>query len=754
MVRRRDRAALLLLVTTLPYLDPMPAIAAQDRADTASAAIRRVPAHGASPASPTGEIVVTATRRGEALVTAETELTEHDISIYNADSVQQLLERIAPEIGGSAALPEVVINGERVDPAMIKAFPPEVLARLAILKPEAAARYGFEPGKRVVNLVLKEHFESWNGEASVSMATRGGRWGKRLNAGRFLVAGDLRWNVQASASRDSRLLKSDRDLPAEPEDEWAVAAGVNPQRYETLLPSSTSLSLNSGITHPIGDFSGTLSLNAAAISGESLLGLARSGSGSVPDADVKPEPLRSTNFTRTLTLRAGMSGHLAGWHMNTSVNVTQSWTESRFDRASFDIAAGKLTEQSDGFSRTISGQVDARKDILALPAGSAGLAIDLRGDTSRSTTARFSDDGSAEDFDAARQRVSARASLSLPIASRALDVLQPLGDLSVDLGVNAEKAANAPLRWRWNAGGTWSPVEPFRLRASYEYEQRMPTFEQLNAPLLETVNRVFDFTRQEVAEVVWITGGNPVLREGSARHLSIDAMLRPLGDQVLTFNLNYRRDRQVGGIAGLPALTPTVEAAFPDRFSRDADGRLIAIDARPINIESESSAQLTSGMTVRWSGSGDRPIRLSATLSHRWRLEDTIVTGRGIAPIDRLDQGAVPRHSATMQIVAARSGLGLTLNGNWTGEARVAGDAGYRYAPTLLFDLEVYAEPERLWGSEAGWAQDLKLALDLQNVLAGYRRVTTSDGTPAPGFERDLIDPLGRTIRLTVTKRF
>lgn len=432
-----------------------PAIAAiQDRTDASSGAIDMPPAAGGDHDSNHQEIVVTATRRGEALVSAETELTEQDIGIYNADSIQQLLERIAPEIDASGELPELIINGERVDPAMIKAFPPEALARLAILNPAAAARYGFDPSKRVVNLVLKEHFESWNGEGSVSTATRGGRWGGRLNAGRFLVDGDLRWNVQGAASHDSRLLKSDRDVPVEPEDEWAVVAGLKPQRYETLLPSSTSLSLNSGITHPIGKFSGTVNLNAAAIDGESLLGLARSVSRSEAGAGAEPEPLRSTSSTRTLGLRTGLSGNLADWRTSASLNITQSWIESHFDRPSSSTAGGKLTDRTEGFSRTISTQVDARSDIFALPAGPVGLALDLRGEANHSTTTRLSDDGSADDLNSDRKRASARAALTLPIASRALDVLQPLGDLSVDFGANAEKIANTPVRWRWNAGGT------------------------------------------------------------------------------------------------------------------------------------------------------------------------------------------------------------------------------------------------------------------------------------------------------------
>lgn len=735
-------SAALLLVTA-------PTAAAQNNPAHASSAGLDAPgANDAERGDEPAMIVVTADRRGEALVAAQTELGEEDIGIYGADSIRQLLERIAPEIDGSGELPELVINGKRVDPAAIRAFPPEALARLAILSPEAAARYGFDPGKRVVNLVLKENYASWNAVASALAATRGGRRGARLNAGRFLIAGDLRWNMQGAASYDGRLLKSDRDLPDQPKDQWAVAAGLEPQRYETLLPSSSSLSLNSGITHPLGDFSGTANLNFTAAGGEGLLGL-------VPEEESeigRPEPLRSTSAVRTLGFRASMSGRVSDWRTQAALNIVQSWNENRFDRPSSTIGdRGRLTDRTQGFSRTASLDLEARKNILALPAGPAGMVLSLRGVSSRTT--RTSGDGSSDDFNAAQRQVSAGATLAVPVASRTLDIMQPLGDLSVDIGTSADKVANSPLRWRWNAGGTWSPVESLRLRASYEYEQRLPTFDQLSAPLVETVSRVFDFARQEVAEVIWITGGNPALRDGNGQRLSIDAMVRPLGNELLTLNLNYRRERKVGGITALPELTPAVEAAFPDRFIRDADGQLIAVDARPINIESETRAQLTSGAAIRWSGRGDRPLRLNMSFSHRWRLEDILVTGGGIAPIDRLEEGASPRHSATMQIVAARSGLGLTLNGTWSGEAQVGGGAGFRYAPTLLLNLEIYAEPEDLWADQEAWAKDLKISLDVQNLLDGYRRVTKG-GALAPGFERDLIDPLGRTVRLTATKTF
>ncbi|MDV3456177.1 sigma-70 family RNA polymerase sigma factor [Sphingomonas sp. HF-S4] len=53
-----------------------------------------------------------------------------------------------------------------------------------------------------------------------------------------------------------------------------------------------------------------------------------------------------------------------------------------------------------------------------------------------------------------------------------------------------------------------------------------------------------------------------------------------------------------------------------------------------------------------------------------------------------------------------------------------------------------------------GSAANLKLSLDLRNLFDSYRRVALRDGSVPLGYRRDEIDPLGRTLRLTVRKRF
>src|SRR5436305_1522922 len=102
---------------------------------------------------------------------------------------------------------------------------------------------------------------------------------------------------------------------------------------------------------------------------------------------------------------------------------------------------------------------------------------------------------------------------------------------------------------------------------------------------LPIFNRIFDYARQETVDAIWITGGNPRLGRGRQENRSLAVQLRPFGDQRLTLNLGYREQVATGGVIPFPELTPAIEAAFPERVTRDPAGRLISVDARPINLE-------------------------------------------------------------------------------------------------------------------------------------------------------------------------
>src|SRR3546814_3832353 len=75
----------------------------------------------------------------------------------------------------------------------------------------------------------------------------------------------------------------------------------------------------------------------------------------------------------------------------------------------------------------------------------------------------------------------------------------------------------------------------------------------------------------------------------------------------LRFSIDYNHNRSDDTANSLPLLTPEIEAAFPDRVTRDGAGNLIAIDQRPVNFDravnsrsEEHTSELQSLMRISY----------------------------------------------------------------------------------------------------------------------------------------------------------
>jgi outer membrane receptor protein involved in Fe transport len=224
----------------------------------------------------------------------------------------------------------------------------------------------------------------------------------------------------------------------------------------------------------------------------------------------------------------------------------------------------------------------------------------------------------------------------------------------------------------------------------------------------------------------------------------------------------------------LPAPTPVIERTFPERFVRDAAGRLVSVDARPISIARDLSERLDNSVTLSLApgaGKGEgaagalapNPWQFSLSINHGWLLRSELLIRAGLPAIDRLGgDTAQSRHSVGFQLVAARSGLGMTLDGNWQSGFRlrdpdaVGGARDYRHKAVTIMNLRLFAEPGRLLrtAEKPAWLSELNVSIDIQNLFDTYRRVTLGDGRVPAGYERYEVDPLGRTIQLSVRKRF
>lgn len=780
------------------------------RADAAMALQPPQPPAGTPEAGPDDPIIVTAPRWGKADIASETELDEDRIAAYGANTIGELVEDITPLIGGSRDTPILLVNGRRIGSATeITGYPPEALARLAILPPEAAARYGYAAGQRVVNLELKKSFASTDADAGFAMPFAGGRTSSQLSAARSIIDGDTRWNVQLRGSADTPLLKSERDIPVRPDVaailpllEATEGRSVDPNRFETLAAKTQSLNLNMGVVRPVGDFFLSLNANAGVNrstqwTGMPLASIVVPAAGGqetlyrlVGDHALESEQ-RSTNFGAS----ASLSGAIAGWQTSFSASYSHSRNSNANDTGydsgdlqqrvdagdpSFDPSGPwpvipLLTDRNRSSSRIIGATFNASRSIFKLPAGQASTSVTVNASQSRSRfRASAAATGAASRDRFASNQLDGRWSLTVPVANRALGVLAPLGDLGVDLSLEVGKARRTRTRYKWDAGVRWAPFPFVDFRASLGHENAEPLFEQLYGPRIEVITRAFDFAQQEYVQPISVFGGNPDLEGGSIGTLSLGAMMRPFKGDLATVNIEYRRRVAQGGIASLPTLTPDVEAIFPERVIRDAGGRLVSIDARPINISHDRTETITSSVTLLHtakrkspageppSSAGPRPWTFSLSVAHSWQLASEMVVRPGLPVLDRLRDSGQPRHNVTLNLVVGRRGMGASLNGNWNGAARVrsndegSGATEFRYPSWVQFNLGLFAEPEH-WvraRDESYWASNLRLSLDIQNLFGGYRRVTVVGGATPRGFSRDEIDPLGRTVRFSVRKRF
>jgi hypothetical protein len=800
------------------------------------------------------DIVVTGRRYGEAKVAAENEFDENQIAAQGADSIQDLLTRLAPFIGKGGEAPVILINGRPAGfDQSVLVYPAEALSRLAVLKPEAAARYGAPAGKRVVNLVLKQKFSSLTADTGVNWATRGGQRGGALSVGRTAISGDTRWNVQVRLARDSALLKSVRTIPrpagvfdgvgyvsgldgGEIDHALSDAVGqvvtvaaippragsgppaigdfvatankshaVDPNAFDTLLPSRQTIALNAGVTRPLGEFFLSFDLNANSSRVRGLRGLPMAsfvipaGSPwSLFDEDVlvtRPfagaRALRNDNDARSIGGSLSLTGATGGWQTSVALSYLRSWNDNVLE-SGIDIArirqlvdAGDpgfnpygpwdkslmLVTRSRSSGNNLGARLNIQKKMADLPAGP--LAWSLVADASRAgiDSRQTGNTGTAPTrTDVTFSQANGQMSLAIPLGRRGRAGLGRLGDLSVDLWIGGQAMTRTSSQSRFGGGLNWSPIRTVQLNGIFEHAGTAPSFDQRDAPLVRTVNRVFDYTRQEVAEPVWTMGGNPDLQRGSRRTISLSAMAQPLGDQSLSLNMNYRQTVANGGSAGFPELSPAIEAAFPERVTRDASGQLIAIDARPINILRDTDADLFSTIALRFSGAGHGaagqsampgdPIQFTLSLNHRWRLKSEMVIRPGVPAIDRLGGGTgASRHSLNLQLGAGKRGIGASLNAAWSSPARIdegTSNEALQIRPPTIFNVSAFVDPDQLFPQlkDRAMAKNLNISVSVDNILNGYSRVMRADGSVPVGFSHDEVDPLGRTVRLTVRKRF
>jgi iron complex outermembrane recepter protein len=680
-----------------------------------------------------------------------------------------------------------------------------------------------------------------------------------------------------------------------------AAAPVNStdiRPFRSLLPDTRTASLNGTIAGSIsptvgatltGGIERTLTESRQGLAAASLT-LPASSPFSPFAGDVLvnryagPDPLTRNGDSWNSRLGSVLDGNLGKWRWNLTGNWNHTETRTRIDRgidvsaAQAQILAGTLSPfgagvfTGDRLTDTASSNSDnASLDLLlngsafALPAGPVALA--LKGQVQHlSLGTRTVRTGLATSADLARTQGNFQANVDLPIASSKDGVLSALGKLTLNGNIALDTLSDFGTLITWGAGLNWEPKSGWTVIGSFTREQGAPSVGQLGDPTIVSPNvRVFDFLRGETVDITRLDGGNSNLRNDTRQVWKLGLNLKPFEATDLVFNANFIDTRINDPIASFPTATAELEAAFPDRFTRDGGGRLLQIDNRPVNFDYSQRTELRWGFTLtqalkptaaeraaaekrvadlrakaaeaRRSGGplppeiralsrnpfgftpGQRPPgtgqaataaqpappaaaqpaapaaapppgggggfrgsgggggrggfldgRVQLALFHTVTFRNEIGIRPGLPVLDLLNgsaigsQGGAPRHQVEMRAGAGRRGLGARLSVNWQSATSVLVDPSGAtqspddlfFSPRLTANLRLFVDlgqrPEVV--TKMPFLRGSRISLGVDNLLNDRINVKNRLGAEPLGFQRDQLDPLGRTVTLSLRKLF
>lgn len=819
------------------------------------------------------EVVVSGAReRGAVLGNSrpEAQLDAADIRSLGVSSVSDLLSELGPELQSTSGRPPItLLEGHRIASFReIARIPSEAIARVDILSEEVGLRYGYGADQKVMNIVLRERFRAFNGEVDARMPTSGDGNSLEIEGGIFLIGRGERVNIGAEHNSVSSILETDRGLDR-PE---SVA--------RTLRPSQEDLTIDASYSRTLDDRTkATVSGQLATDRRESLVGLVFPGvtiPGGTPYSSGSADSIfypqaggvnalgRSTsNQSAELGLTVNGQRSTGQWTLTANYGRTESRgiTARPFNLVDYaaavasgdpianpalPIAPSFITPRPADLTRTFTDTANVdfiyNRSILALPAGDVAATAKIGGSLLRLESLQERDFVPTDRF-VKRDTAQASVNLDFPITSTA----SAIGRLSANFSGGVEHLSDAGTLRTFGVGANWSPIRMISLSANYTNDESAASPQQLGDP--RTITQfvpLFDFVRGESVLVTTITGGNSALREAKVENFRVGGNINLSQDPNLRLNVDYSRRRTRGGVMGFPGVTADTAVAFPDRFQRDIDGRLVQVDLRPINIAEQKRDVLRWGFNFskrlsasqrqmeamrqaaqrrqadgegprRGRGQGEAPAqgegqagtpangappagdagapaqaqgtpparqapgggraggfgggpgggRLDFSLHHDWALVNTTQFAPALPVLDLLDgdtlgSGSGPsRHSVQLRTGISRGGYGIRVHAEWSSATKVNGIAGVPSSQLNFSDLAKvdlrsfvnFSQMPRLV-EKVPFLRGTRLQVSVDNVFDARQRVADGNGAVPFAYQPAFLDPLGRTVRVSIRKLF
>ncbi len=747
------------------------------------------------------DIVVTGQRpRGSVVgdIPPENTLTGRDVRATGATNITELLDALAPQIGSARGRggerPILLLNGQRISGFReLRDIPTEAIQRVEILPEEVALKYGYRADQRVVNIVLRERFRSTAVQLQAGAATEGGEVSGLADVTRIMLSRNSRTTVNLHAEGNSALTESERD--------------INSPDARTLIGSQRDL--RGTITHNrkiLGNVSATINGELEHSEGKSLIGFPLSGpldprvrdtSADTAHAGValnwdkdkwRWSATSNADLSRNLTLsdpneppafRDSSRSNRASGNLDLNANGPLFKLPAGDATATFRVGGSTLHQNSrtrrgdvitSGSLGRTQGQASANFD---LPISRRGRGFSALGNLSLNTNAevdQLSDFGTLALFGAGANW-SPKPPLNL-IASWTREEGAPsvaqLGDPILDtpgtrifeftsgetVVANVTTGGNPDLQAdRRNVlkfGANWRPSTKLdlRLRADYVHstiDRPIASFPGPSAALEAAFPERF-------------------VRNGSGQLISAD--LRPVN-----FDSATRDTLRWGFDCTKPLKSARPSQALIDQFRarRAAAGGAPPEGGRPDDGGDRGGGGGFGGGGRGGFGGGGfggrrQGGRLTFSLTDTITFVDRVTIRPGLPELDYLhgdafgSSGGRSRHEVEAQAGWSNNGLGARLSGNWrsgtTVDSATAGNL--HFSSLATFDLRLFANLGERFDLVAKhpWLRGTQVRLEVKNMFDAKPNVRDAAGLVPNSYQPDLLDPLGRTVSVSIRKLF
>ncbi len=619
--------------------------------------------------------------------------------------------------------------------------------------------------------------------------------------------------------------------------------------FRSLLPKTERLEVNGTWSRSIGPQS-TLSVNANyALNGSSsLLGLPGATfvlPGTSPfspfgtDVTVNryfdsPRALERENETHTFQTGSSLNHLIGGWRWTVTGNYaridSQTTTTRNVDFAGLRAAvlAGTANPFAANFgdnllflapdlASSLSQTIDTRSTLAGSPfrlhAGEVQMTF-ASGFTRQMLDSETWRSGVTTDVALRRNVFSNSVNAELPLTESDFGLGKAIGAWSINGNIGFSELSDFGNLLEYGVGLRWQPAKNLTFQANLIGDENAPGIGQLGNPLIVTPNvAFFDFATGQSSFVSVISGGNPSLIAEKRRDVNLNANWSPTFIKDFSLQFGYFRNNSSNTTANFPLLTPEIEAAFPGRVVRDASGRVVSVDQRPVNFAKEESQRIRWGFNVSGSigpqpqgggrfggppGAGGRPpgagggprgpgggggggprfgsgfgpgggmgSRWSLALYHTYRIQEEILIRPGVPVLDLLNgsatnsNGGAARHELELSGGVFHKGMGFRVEGTYKSGTRadgngLAGSSDLRFSDLAALNAFIFVDldQQKRVITAMPFLKGSRIRLRIDNVLNDIIDVRDQNGLVPLSYQPGFIDPRGRVFELSFRKRF